>query len=292
MGANRIYGTPLSNGVINNPYNSNQQTEHIGSFAPQSSFLEKTPPKDTFVNSNQPLNQTYSEKVFSNIQDRILVKLFPEKFIAKYANKEFLESAVNNNPKIAKMLKEQGLEVKIEPENVTSIIKSHLIPTMYYAKQIMNQSGQYFSANDYEAMTQAALLHDIGKALIPSEILNKKEKLTEKDRAIIELHNDLGYEILKSTSLNPKILTMVRNHHLYDKSRTRDSLAQILSVADIYSALKEQRAYKKPMSDEQAFRILDEKAQVGEFETSLVSSLKTALNINSSTHQAPKTAVA
>jgi HD-GYP domain-containing protein (c-di-GMP phosphodiesterase class II) len=75
--------------------------------------------------------------------------------------------------------------------------------------------------NGYLYLTQAALLHDIGKVFIPSEILNKKGKLTPKEREIVQLHNRLSYEILKTTDLNPKVAQLAYEHHDYEKQVKR-----------------------------------------------------------------------
>ncbi len=240
--------------------------------------LAKPPLTDTFTLQTAPPQKSYSEKIFSNFNDRLLTKFLPEKFVDKYANANFLQQAVDNNPKIKQMLAEHNLDAKIVPQNVTSIVKNHLIPTMVYAKEIMDKSGEYFTPDDYEKMSQAALLHDIGKALIPAEILNKKETLTKEEREIIKMHSELGYEILKSSNLSPKVLKMVKNHHDYGQPHVKDSLTQILTVADIYSALKEKRAYKKAMSNEEAFSILDKNSSNGDFEKLYVNALKNSQN--------------
>lgn len=240
--------------------------------------LAKPQLTDTFTPQTAPPQKSYSEKVFSNFNDRLLTKFLPEKFVGKYANANFLQQAVDNNPKIKQMLSEHNLDAKIVPQNVTSIVKNHLIPTMVYAKEIMDKSGEYFTPDDYEKMSQAALLHDIGKALIPAEILNKKETLTKEEREIIKMHSELGYEILKSSNLSPKVLKMVKNHHDYGQPHVKDSLTQILTVADIYSALKEKRAYKKAMSNEEAFNILDKNSSNGDFEKLYVNALKNSQN--------------
>ena len=229
---------------------------------------------DVFDYQTRPLVPQDKNRHLSSLQESLLIKLFPDKFVSKYASKDFLEKAVKSNPRIAQLLKSQGLDVRIEPENVTEITQSHLIPTMKYAREIMDNMGDNYSLQDYYAMDQAALLHDIGKAFIPSEILNKKGKLTQKERDIIELHNDLGYEVLRCTGLSPKVLTLVKNHHDYKKTGDRDDLSQILSVADVYSALKENRAYKTSMSDNESFKILCDKSSSGEFDAAFVKALQ------------------
>lgn len=280
MSVSGLFGVGFTGASTNNPFITTPQG--MSPAKPQrdtsSVRLANPQPADTFTLQTAPPQKSYSEKVFSNFNDRLLTRFLPEKFVTKYVNKEFLQKAAENNPRIKQMLTEHNLDVKIEPQNVTNIVKNHLVPTMVYAKEIMDKSGEYFTPDDYEKMAQAALLHDIGKSLIPSEILNKKETLTKEEREIIKMHSELGYELLKSSNLSPKVLKMVKNHHDYGQPHVKDSMTQILTVADIYSALKENRSYKKAMSNEEAFSILDKNSSNGEFAKSYVSALKNSQN--------------
>ena len=125
----------------------------------------------------------------------------------------------------------------------------------------------------YLHLTQAALLHDIGKGFIPEEILNKKGKLTQRERLIIELHNLLSYEILKTTDLNPRVAQLTYEHHDYNKKVKRNHENQALTISDIYCALKEDRPYKKPLSDIYAKTILYDMGTKGSFDTRYLAHL-------------------
>ncbi len=282
MNVSETYGINIINGAQNNKYSNTVfgQIPTKSSYYPEHPSLIHTTSKDTFNPKISPLNKGKTQKAISQTQDKIYTRLFPEKFILKYANHNFLSNAIKNNPQIATLLQKEGLKINIEPQNVTKIIHSHLIPTMHYSREIMRNSGEYFSAQDYEHMCQAALIHDIGKALIPNTILNKPTTLTPKEREIVKLHNDIGYEILKSTNLSPKVLSMVQNHHGYGQIYPKDSLTQILTIADIYSALKEKRAYKKALTDKEAFEILSQGVNAGDFNIHYVKSLKKAIQNN------------
>ena len=113
----------------------------------------------------------------------------PVRFIRKYFNQETIQNAIAKNPNIERILKENGLECNFNFDNVESIMMSHLIPTAKTAQKLYCKMGHKPEEIDYLHLTQAALLHDIGKGFIPSEILNKRGKLTLKERSIIQLHN-------------------------------------------------------------------------------------------------------
>ena len=213
-----------------------------------------------------------------NLKDNLLAKFLPQNFIAKYLNDGFIQKQIQNNPKIKEIIAQKGLKTETHAQNILNIINSHLIPTTNYAKLIMEKSGISFSMEDYSIMEQAGLLHDIGKIFIPPEILNKKNNLSPKERAIIELHDTLGVELLKHTTLSPQILTLIGTHHNYGGYEDNSILTQILRIADVYSALKETRAYKDPLTNDETFEILYKKAQQGEFDKKLVTVLKNALD--------------
>ena len=191
----------------------------------------------------------------------------PVKFINNYVNTDTINEAIAKNPNIASILEENGLTTKYEIKNVQDIIYSHLIPTAKKAQDIYEKMGHSKTEDEYVYLAQAALLHDIGKAFIPSEILNKKGKLSHKEREIIELHNRLSQEVLKTTGLHPKVAQLAFEHHDYDKNIKKTQANQALRIADIYSALRENRPYKAPISDIGARTILYDIGTKGEIDT-------------------------
>ena len=110
---------------------------------------------------------------------------------------------------------------------------------------------------DIERLYSAAMFHDIGKVRIPLAVLDKPGRLNARERTLLETHPAAGYEILKDTpGISAEILDAVRHHHEYlDGSGYPDALSaasisdivRILTIADIFAALIEQRAYKTTM---------------------------------------------
>src|SRR6056297_1504553 len=99
----------------------------------------------------------------------------------------------------------------------------------------------------------SGILHDIGKTLIPAEILNKKTKLTEAEFAEIKKHPKWGYEILKDSAELSEIAGYVLYHHEnwdgsgYPEGLSGDEIpliSQIVSLADAWDAMNSNRAYR------------------------------------------------
>jgi HD-GYP domain-containing protein (c-di-GMP phosphodiesterase class II) len=110
------------------------------------------------------------------------------------------------------------------------------------------------SARDRRDAEFTALLHDIGKIRIPSEIINKPAKLTPEERAVIETHTILGEELLaKVGGLLGNVGTIVRScHEDWDGTGYPDGLggeeiplvARIVRTCDAFSAMTTDRPYR------------------------------------------------
>lgn len=117
-------------------------------------------------------------------------------------------------------------------------------------------------------LIQAALLHDIGKIMIPLSILNKKTPLTLEEYEEIKKHTTNSNIILNNFSTFKKIIPWIKNHHERIDGKGYSGLGEheipleskIISVADTYSALTTNRVYKSKMSHEEAIIILQEAA--------------------------------
>jgi putative nucleotidyltransferase with HDIG domain len=112
-----------------------------------------------------------------------------------------------------------------------------------------------------------ALLHDVGKIAVPTEVLNKPGRLTPEERALMEAHPVAGVELLKDVEFPWDVLPMVRSHHeRWDGAGYPDRLAgediprdaRVLAVADVFDALTTDRPYRPAFSREEALRMMRE----------------------------------
>jgi putative nucleotidyltransferase with HDIG domain len=107
----------------------------------------------------------------------------------------------------------------------------------------------------------AALLHDIGKILVPDSILNKPGRLTQDEHARMTEHPADGAEILARVPGLEAVATIVRYHHeRWDGAGYPDGLngariplaSRIIAVCDSYSAMTSDRPYRRAMSHDDA----------------------------------------
>lgn len=111
-----------------------------------------------------------------------------------------------------------------------------------------------------------AFLHDVGKTIIPEEILNKEGQLTPEEWETMKRHTIVGVELLSTIEFPWDVRPMVRSHHeRWDGTGYPDGLkeraiplpARILCIADVYDALTTDRAYRAAYTPEEALEIME-----------------------------------
>ena len=119
---------------------------------------------------------------------------------------------------------------------------------------------------ELQQIAVGALLHDVGKRNLPQELLNKKGRLTERERDQIRLHPLRGYEeMCERDDLSFGQLMMIYQHHEwvdgsgYPVAIPADEIhpwAKMLAVVDVFDALTVQRPYRDPLPANEALNIL------------------------------------
>ncbi|MBM3819013.1 MAG: HD-GYP domain-containing protein [Acidimicrobiia bacterium] len=112
----------------------------------------------------------------------------------------------------------------------------------------------------------SALMHDIGKVKTPTEILNKPDKLTDKEFEILRRHTVEGAEILRGTPEMPALAPVVAfEHHLradgtgYPLGVKRPQLnlgTMLCGIADVYDAMRSQRVYQQAFPSDRILAVL------------------------------------
>lgn len=144
--------------------------------------------------------------------------------------------------------------------------------TRILAERLMKDYPEYgLTKEKIEVIVFASALHDIGKIAIPDSILLKPGKLTDEEFEYMKSHTTRGCEILKNIKniwdeeYSVVSYEICRHHHeRFDGKGYPDGLkgddipisAQIVSIADVYDALVNERVYKSAFSKEKAFLMI------------------------------------
>ena len=121
-----------------------------------------------------------------------------------------------------------------------------------------------WSRERVDNLYRVALLHDVGKVVIPDEILNKRGPLSDDEYTKMKEHTDIGSAILEEISQFPMIAVGAKSHHeRFDGKGYGHHLsgkdipleARIIAVADTFDAMNSTRVYRPHLTRE---RILSE----------------------------------
>ena len=159
---------------------------------------------------------------------------------------------------------------------------THSLGVAKTARHLAGKLG--WSKKELDDMELAGYLHDLGKLAIPSDILNKKGSLSESEYNLIKSHTYHTYHILNPIKVKriDKIKRWAAYHHEYlDGSGypfglSADQLctgSRVMMVADKFTALTEDRPYRKGMSQKQVTNILNDLADLGKIDKDIVNLL-------------------
>ena len=190
-----------------------------------------------------------------------------------FSSAEKILATARENPRIMRILKDNGIPLKVNMKALEELQSGHHRDARIVAAQIYSalppETKRGISMSDIQ---QAAMFHDIGKVLIPENILNKRGKLTDEERKIMETHSELGYELLKNTGLNKEVLSLIKYHHQtpdgkgypeIEKDFEYTTASEILRATDEYTAMREERSYKPALSKDVALATVSEEVNAG-----------------------------
>lgn len=141
---------------------------------------------------------------------------------------------------------------------------AHCQRVIYYSLTLGRMLG--LSQQELVTLEQGVFLHDIGKIHMPDSVLLKPGQLSATERAVIEQHSAIGYDMLRHNPLLADAAEIVLSHHeRYDGSGYPMGLggediplgARICAVSDAFDALTSVRPYRAPMSFDDAWGHID-----------------------------------
>ncbi len=165
---------------------------------------------------------------------------------------------------------------------------------------VLMGTSRCYNEHKLKELALGALLHDVGKILVPIEVLNKPGRLTAQEFNIVKEHAQLGFELLrKQQDQVPLLACHVAFQHQEKldgsgyprqlKGQEIHEYARIVAVADVYDALTSDRPYRKGMLPHEAYEIMmasgkthfDEELLQKFFEKIAIYPLGTIVRLNS-----------
>ncbi len=178
-------------------------------------------------------------------------------FLVEYG--AYLQDKADETNRIQEELIIQFAEVT---ENKSGQTGQHIKRVSEYTRVLATEMG--FSEEEVEKIRLASTMHDIGKLLVPSEILEKPGRLTDDEFAVIKQHTTYGGQLLNNVEGDVMQLsrTIALEHHErwdghgYAQGKEADEISlegRIVAVADVYDALTSRRSYKEAWDDREAY---------------------------------------
>lgn len=136
------------------------------------------------------------------------------------------------------------------------------------------------SGAELRTLYKGGMMHDIGKIAVPDAILSKPGKYTPEEFAVMKNHPALGCEMCQNIPSMYDALPLIRHHHeKLDGSGYPDGLAggqisplvRVVTIVDIYDALRSRRSYKEAFSIDKSFEIMWEEAGKGWWDRNILS---------------------
>ncbi|WP_026673561.1 HD-GYP domain-containing protein [Alkalihalobacterium bogoriense] len=222
------------------------------------------------VTANLVIQQSISEETrrraiaairseFSKITNEITIKkIFNDNIIAKDFTiiiGKILEDITNN---------EDALTLLSETIIYDSYIFSHSLNVTVYTLGLASYLN--YSKKQLLEIGLGAMLHDVGKMVIPLHILNKPGRLTEDEFSLIKSHTTVGYEIIKKIP-NLALVSAhcaLQHHERMDgsgypmgrKGNDIHPYAKIIAVCDVFDAITSNRSYRKAMLPHEGLELL------------------------------------
>lgn len=226
--------------------------------------------KDSLVEDS-----TYKIKYYNNVEKTINIentRREAKRFIEKTMNKIYFDSNIDIEKLIKiisniidDLLSNDEIVINLEDlRKVDNYTFEHSVNVCILSLIIGISLG--YSYDELLDLGIGAILHDIGKMLIPQEILNKPGTLTKLEYDIVKKHTEYGYEILKKNKFISETAAKVALYHHerpdgcgYPEGKSSNEIhnySKIVAIADVYDALTSDRVYKSKIEVHEALNYI------------------------------------
>ena len=199
--------------------------------------------------------------------------IFPEELFARVKSllklKEFTDELENAEAVLCTL----GLSVEARDPYT----EGHCERLARYAGDLGRRMG--LDEASVVALRRGGYLHDLGKIIVPDEILKKGANLSPEEWVIMKRHPITGENICKPLKSLRLVLPIIRHHHEHWNGtgypdglagRQIPILSRILQVVDVYDALRTERPYKPALTHELAAKTMREEARAGLWDGDMV----------------------
>lgn len=190
-----------------------------------------------------------------NSREASLVLDKESKVIRKLVD-DLLDSILNSN---------EILTVLTDAFLYDEYLYQHSFQVTLYSIAIAKELG--YSYEDLRVIGIGAMLHDIGKMLVPTNILSKPSRLTDEEFELMKQHTNYGFDILR----NLHTITLLVAHCAFQHHERLDGsgyprglvdyeihpYAKVIAVADVFDAVTSDRIYRKKMLPSQGIEIIE-----------------------------------
>ncbi len=157
---------------------------------------------------------------------------------------------------------------------------THSIGIAKVAKELIKLMK--YSLEDQLTMEIAGYLHDVGKLIVPPRILNKNGPLNKAEWKKMRTHTYYTYQVLEPINELPHLKEWAGFHHetldgqgypFHLKGEKLSPGARVMAVADIFTAVTEDRPYRKGMNKSQVIKVLNDLAENNQLDKDIVNLL-------------------
>lgn len=160
----------------------------------------------------------------------------------------------------------------------------HSYHVAVFVEEMLHETG--YNDSEKEEILIGCLLHDIGKAFIPLNLMQLPQSLSEEQHNIIKVHTSVSYEIVKNVFSEIVQNICLLHHERIDGSgymshRIKEEIPDyvlLMQVADVFDALISPRRYKKEYTKERAIEILHKEVEANKLDRAYVDLLESKIN--------------